>query len=256
MKTVMIIAALLALTITHDDSLAQANTKQIKNSNMNSKDFTTTILVDKDAATAFKAISNFRGWWSEEIEGKTDQLNETFFYHYKDVHLSRIKLIEIVPVKKLVYEVVENEFNFTQDKTEWVGTKLIFELVQEGDKTKIIFTHNGLVPEYECYDVCHDAWTGYIQGSLQSFINTGAGKPNGKEGGLNAELVEKWGLPDTPANKPSGESYTTSLLTNKSPQEVFDAINNVRGWWQGEITGNTGKLNEEFTYEMKPYHFT
>ncbi len=108
---------------------------------MSSKDYTTSILVDRTPAAAFNAIMNFRAWWSEEIEGKTDQLNETFFYHYKDVHLSKIKLVEIIPDKKLVYQVIENEFSFTKDKTEWIGTKLIFELMPEGDKTRIVFTH-------------------------------------------------------------------------------------------------------------------
>jgi len=162
---------------------------------MKKKDFTTSILVDQNPATAFDAIKNFRAWWSEEIAGPADQLNETFFYHYKDVHLCKIRLIELVANKKLVYQVLENEFNFTKDKTEWVGTKLNFELIPEGNKTKIVFTHEGLVPEYECYNVCHDAWSGYIQGSLKSLITTGTGKPNAKEGGLNAELVKKWGLP-------------------------------------------------------------
>jgi hypothetical protein len=163
---------------------------------MKNQDFTSSILVEQTPAAAFNAIKNFRAWWSEDIEGKTDQLNETFFYHYKDVHLSKIKLIELIPDKKLVYQVVENQFSFTKDKTEWINTKLIFELMSEGNKTKIVFTHEGLVPEYECYNVCNDAWTSYIQGSLQNLITTGKGKPNGKEGGLNAELVEKWGLPN------------------------------------------------------------
>lgn len=160
-----------------------------------SKNYTSTIFVEQSAEAAFKAIKNFGAWWSEEIEGNTDKLNETFFYHYKDVHLSKIKLIEIVPNKKLVYQVLDNEFNFVKDKSEWIGTKLIFEISDENGKTKVQFTHEGLVPDYECYHVCEDAWTGYIQGSLQSLITTGKGKPNAKEGGLNAELVEKWGLP-------------------------------------------------------------
>jgi hypothetical protein len=163
---------------------------------MEKKDFTSSILVDQNPATTFNAIKNFRAWWSEEIEGTTDQLNETFFYHYKDVHLCKLILRKLISDKKLVYEVVDNQFSFTKDKTEWVGTKLIFDISKEGDKTKVTFTHEGLVPEYECYDVCNDAWTSYIQGSLQSLITTGKGKPNPKEGGLNAELVEKWGLPD------------------------------------------------------------
>lgn len=163
---------------------------------MASKNYTSTILVNKSAHDAFNAIKNFRGWWSQEIEGNTDKPGETFFYHYKDVHLCKIKLIEAETDKKLVYQVIDNEFNFTKDKTEWINTKLIFELQSEDDQTKIVFTHEGLVPEYECYAVCNDAWTSYIQGSLKDFIEKGTGKPNAKEGGLNAELVEKWGLPN------------------------------------------------------------
>lgn len=164
--------------------------------NMENKSFTTSIVVAQSPAMAFNAIKNFRAWWSEEIEGNTGELNETFFYHYKDVHMCKIKLIELIPEKKLIYKVIDNQFNFTNDKTEWINTKLIFELIPDGSKTKIVFTHEGLVPEYECYNVCHDAWSSYIQGSLQSLIITGKGKPNGREGGLNAELIKKWGLPD------------------------------------------------------------
>lgn len=163
---------------------------------MNSIDFTTSILVDKTPSTAYNAIKNFKAWWSEDIEGISDQLNETFFYFYKDVHLCKIKLIEAVADKKLVYLVVENEFNFIKDKTEWVNTKLIFELVPVGNQTRVIFTHEGLISEYECYTICEDAWTSYIQGSLKNLITSGKGNPNPKEGGLNAELVEKWRLPN------------------------------------------------------------
>jgi hypothetical protein len=163
---------------------------------MASKSYTSIITVNKSAHDAFNAIQNFRGWWSQEIQGSTDKIEETFLYHYKDVHLCKIKLIEMQEGKRLVYQVVDNEFNFTKDKTEWINTKLIFELQPVDNSTRIIFTHEGLVPEYECYAVCNDAWTSYIQGSLKDFIETGTGKPNGKEGGLNAELVEKWGLPD------------------------------------------------------------
>ncbi|MBS1667494.1 MAG: SRPBCC domain-containing protein [Bacteroidetes bacterium] len=163
---------------------------------MANNNFTTSILVDKNISAAFNSIKNFRTLWSEEIEGNTDKMGETFSYHYKDVHLCKMKLIEINPDKKLVYQVIDNEFNFTKDKTEWINTKLIFELNPEGTKTKIVFTHEGLVPTYECYQVCQDAWTSYIQGSLKNLIETGTGKPNGKETGLNAELVEKWGLPN------------------------------------------------------------
>lgn len=186
----------LALSLLSCNENSNSTVNILKTKNMESKSYTSTILVDKPAHDAFAAIQNFRGWWSEEIEGNTDKIGETFFYHYKDVHLCKIKLIEMQEDKRLVYQVVDNEFNFTKDKTEWINTKLVFELKSENSNTKIIFTHEGLLPEYECYAVCNDAWTSYIQGSLKNFIETGKGKPNGKEGGLNAELVEKWGLPN------------------------------------------------------------
>ena len=46
--------------------------------------------------------------------------------------------------------------------------------------------------------------------------------------------------------------FSFTLLTEKEPQEVFQAVNNVRGWWTGyyseEITGGTEKLNDEFSF--------
>ena len=81
------------------------------------------------------------------------------------------------------------------DYGEWVNTKLIFDIQAKGSATEVTFTHEGLVPEYECYSVCDDAWSGYIKNSLKNFIETGKGNPNPKDkDGFNAELAEKWGL--------------------------------------------------------------
>lgn len=177
------------------DEKNQKEPNKPKKTVMDKKDYTVAILVNQNQTTAFNAIKNFRAWWSEEIEGNTDQLNEVFFYHYRDIHLCKLKLIEMVPDKKLVYQVLDNQFSFTEDKSEWINTKLIFEISNEGGKTKVRFTHEGLVPDYECYNVCFDAWTGYIKKSLYNLITTGKGEPNPLEGeGFNAQLAEKWKL--------------------------------------------------------------
>lgn len=162
---------------------------------MENQNYTTSIMVKKNPSEVFKAIQNFRGWWSEQIEGNTDQLNETFFYHYSDVHMTKIKLIESVPNKKLIYLIVENHFSFTNDTSEWTNTKLIFDISTEGNHTKVHFTHEGLVPEYECYHICNESWTNYIDNSLFNLITKGKGNPNPIEGdGFNKAIVEKWKL--------------------------------------------------------------
>jgi hypothetical protein len=82
---------------------------------------------------------------------------------------------------KVAWLVLDNYFNFIEDKTEWKGTKINFEIARKGDKTEVHFTHVGLVPEYECYGVCSNAWGSYINGSLKKLITTGKGNPNPKE---------------------------------------------------------------------------
>ena len=162
---------------------------------MNKQDYTTTILVSQTPKVVFNAINNVRGWWSEDIEGRTDQLNDVFFYHYKDIHLCKIKLIEVVPDKKVVWQVLDNYFSFIGDKSEWKDTEIIFDISTEGDQTKLQFTHEGLVPEYECYQICFEAWSNYINNSLYKLITFGKGEPNPKEGeGFNSQIVEKWRL--------------------------------------------------------------
>jgi uncharacterized protein YndB with AHSA1/START domain len=150
---------------------------------MTNQDFTTTFSVEQSPEKVFNAITNVRGWWSEEIEGATNKLGAEFIYHYEDVHRCKMKITEFVPGERIVWLVLDNYFNFTEDKTEWKDTQVIFEVSRKGDKSEIRFTHLGLVPEYECFNVCSNAWGSYINGSLRSLITTGKGKPNQKEKG-------------------------------------------------------------------------
>ena len=162
---------------------------------MKTSDFTTTFLVDQTPEEAINAIKNIRGWWSEGVEGSTDKLNDEFIYHYKDIHYCKMQLIELVADQRVVWLVLDNYFKFTEDKNEWIGTKLVFDISRKDDQTEIRFTHAGLVPQYECYEICREAWTNYIQNSLRNLITTGKGEPNPKEeDGFNAELAQKWKL--------------------------------------------------------------
>ncbi|MEO8854906.1 MAG: SRPBCC domain-containing protein [Ginsengibacter sp.] len=143
---------------------------------MNHRDFTTTIVVEQSPSEVYKAINNSGAWWNDDIEGNTDKLNNEWNYYFEDNHRCKLKTIEMIPNKKVVWLVEENYFKFTKDSSEWTGNKITFEISRQGDKTQLVFTQIGLVSTYECYNVCRDAWTGFIQKSLQSLITTGKGQ--------------------------------------------------------------------------------
>jgi hypothetical protein len=148
---------------------------------MNEHSFTTTFTVDQTPAEAFGAINNVRGWWSGEIDGSTDALGAQFTYRYQDIHRSKQEITELTPGKRVAWHVLDGYLNFTEDKAEWTGTDITFDIAAKDSGTEVRFTHAGLGPRHECFDSCSTAWGFYIGTSLRNLITTGAGQPNDKE---------------------------------------------------------------------------
>ncbi|HYV90905.1 MAG TPA: SRPBCC domain-containing protein [Chitinophagales bacterium] len=141
---------------------------------MEKKNYTTTIEVAKSPKDVFNCINNVSKWWSKEFEGSSTKLNDEFIIRFGDRHYSKHKLVEVVPDKKVVWLVTDSKLNWIEkDKNEWTNTKMIFEITTKGDKTVLHFTHEGLVPEKECYAKCEQGWNMIIKDWLFNFITTG-----------------------------------------------------------------------------------
>jgi hypothetical protein len=142
---------------------------------MKTTDFTITILVDKTPKEVFETINKVRGWWTGKpgIEGSTGNLGDEFTYRYEPHHFSKQKIIEFIPGKKIAWNITDSTINFVDDKNEWTGTNIIFDISKRNGKTEVRFTHVGLVPGIECYDGCSNAWGSYINSSLRNLINSG-----------------------------------------------------------------------------------
>ncbi len=50
------------------------------------------------------------------------------------------------------------------------------------------------------------------------------------------------------------ESYTSTFTVGHTVDQVFDAVNNPRGWWSQEIVGATDQVGAEFEYHYKDVH--
>jgi hypothetical protein len=137
------------------------------------RNFTTTIEMSKPAKDVFNCIKEVSNWWSRDFEGKSSNLNDEFIIHHPHQHYSKQKLVEVDPDRKIVWLVVDSTLYWLKDKYEWTNTKMIFEIAEKGDKTLLKYTHEGLVPEKECYAMCAQGWTMVIKDRLFNFIEEG-----------------------------------------------------------------------------------
>ena len=138
---------------------------------MQNKNYTSRIEVAESPKDVFNRIGDVSKWWSNDYEGSSMNLNDEFVIHHIGRHYSRQKLIEIIPDRKIVWLVTESKLHWLQkDKHEWTSTRIVFEITTKGDRTILDFTHEGLVPEKECYTRCEQGWNTVIKDWLFNFI--------------------------------------------------------------------------------------
>ena len=147
---------------------------------MKKQDYTASILVNASTNKAFQNINQVTGWWTENIEGRSEKLNDVFIIHFGEAFVT-MKIVESVPGKKIVWNVTDCYLHWLADKKEWKDTRIVFDITAEGDSTRIEFSHIGLTPQAECYDSCVKGWDQYIKDSLAKLINEDKGLPQKKQ---------------------------------------------------------------------------
>lgn len=129
---------------------------------------------------AFKAINSVSEWWTENIEGSIENLNDVFTIHFGNAWTT-FKIVEFVKDKKVVWLVTDCDLTWLKDPIEWKDTQISFEISTVNDLTEINFTHVGLVPEIECYNDCKNGWDQYFKESFYNLLTEGKGTPILKE---------------------------------------------------------------------------
>ena len=129
--------------------------------------FSYSFSTQKPSKAVFNMLLNVENWWSgiynETITGESQKPDDQFsFSAGEGMHFTRQKLIELIPDKKIVWRVIESKLSFLEDPQEWENTKIMFDILKKGEKTQVLFTHEGLEPQIECYDECSNAWKKYL----------------------------------------------------------------------------------------------
>jgi len=132
--------------------------------------------IDTPRDKVFNAISTIEGlsnWWTVDTVGEAS-LNGEIQFNFGTFIGPKMKVVEIVPNEKVVWECIESEHG-------WVGNKLTLALDENDGKTRVRFTHIGFPEQDDFYAICSFSWGRYLE-SLRQYCQTGKGEAFGSEG--------------------------------------------------------------------------
>jgi hypothetical protein len=194
---------------------------RVKNEVYKNVKYTSEIDVTKSPSEVFDRLVDLSKWWPEEYVGEKMKPDCEFVFRIEDSHYSKNKVIEFDPNKKLAW--VTTGSHRKEDKFDWTGTKMIFEITPKGERTVLTFTYDGVVFESEkgrLVEICDFC----IKSSLYNLI----------------------------------ESVTVAIEVAKSPQDIFKCITgDVAKWWGGkDLSGSHAKLHDEFIVNHPGAHYS
>ncbi len=141
-------------------------------------DYTIDVVVERTPHDVYEAIIDIPAWWVTPIHGSNSAVGDEFSLEVSDTHACAMRVAQLVADRRIVWRVTRSRMTFVSEQEEWVGTDITFEVLPEGDGSRVRFTHVGLSPADECYEVCSAAWGHSIRSSLRALLTTGQGQPS------------------------------------------------------------------------------
>lgn len=143
---------------------------------MKRADFNYRFLVPDTPGEVFDKICLVSKWWTADVEGLLEKLHDKFTVHFGESFV-KIEVTQMIPGKKMSWLVKNCFWSFLNNKTEWNGTTIIWNITSNGILTQVSITHVGLVRDAECFDICKEGWGLYAGNSLFRLITEGHGIP-------------------------------------------------------------------------------
>lgn len=124
----------------------------------------------KDVYQALATRDGVAGWWTEKTTGESKVGGELVFrFGAAGEHGFRMQVTDLAPGKRVQWQVVDGP-------PEWLGTRITFDLKQEGDYAIVLFSHQGWPAPVEFMHHCSTKWAIFLM-SLKALVETGSGRP-------------------------------------------------------------------------------
>ncbi|WP_225850412.1 SRPBCC domain-containing protein [Streptomyces sp. HPF1205] len=121
----------------------------------------------EDVYRALTTVDGLAGWWTRDTDGNGGA-GGVLRFRFEPGGFD-MKVLEARPARHVLWEVVDGP-------EEWVGTRVGFELRQEGDFTIVMFRHEGWREPVEFMHHCSTKWATFLM-SLKRLVETGKGEP-------------------------------------------------------------------------------
>lgn len=144
----------------------------------NGNDHQCVFVFDLSSKKVFESLTiEIPEWWSKHFEGESDCAGKLFTVRFGSTYKTML-VQELIPHKKVVWEVLDALIDIPElrNKREWVGTRILWEIVEQEEVSTLILTHHGLNSGLECFSICENGWNSFTE-SLSNYLNTGQGQP-------------------------------------------------------------------------------
>jgi hypothetical protein len=124
----------------------------------------------------YKALATRDGlaaWWTNDTRGDS-QVGGTLTFRFSaggaDIGGFEMKVLALQPAEHVLWQTLDGP-------AEWIGTRISFDLRQEGEYVIVLFKHQGWKEPVEFMHHCSTKWAVFLM-SLKSLLETGTGAAN------------------------------------------------------------------------------
>jgi uncharacterized protein YndB with AHSA1/START domain len=121
-----------------------------------------------DVYHALTAPERLAAWWTNDTQGDGD-VGGVLRFRFGAGGFD-MKVVELDHAKRVLWQVIDGP-------QEWIGTKVRWELRQDGDYTILLFKHEDWKEPVEFMHHCSTKWGVFLM-SLKSLLETGKGAPD------------------------------------------------------------------------------
>ena len=120
-----------------------------------------------DVYKALTTIEGLCGWWTSDTRGES-KVGGVLQFRFRAGGFD-MKVLELHPHRHVYWEVIDGP-------REWIGTRVSFDLKQEGDWTIVLFKHQGWKEPVEFMHHCSTKWATFLL-SLRDLVEKSEGHP-------------------------------------------------------------------------------